>query len=293
MKLKIGLLCAFLLLLAAATALYIRAVPIPLFETAGPIAAAERNVIIFTFALSSIVIFPVFGLLFYFAWKYRDTHPEVHVHHRPDWDHDNRVVEFSWWLIPAVIIGILGVVAWKTSHSLDPFVPIENGNAPLEIEAVALQWKWLFLYKDEGIATVNELVIPEGRPVHFSLTGDAPINTFWVPALAGQIMVMQGMSSQLSMLADKEGVFDGLSGNLSGKGFADMKFTVRSVSEPAYEAWLSTTKQSSPLTAQGFTSLETPNVVQSPQQYSSYDSGLYTSIIAKYARPPAAVMSGK
>jgi cytochrome o ubiquinol oxidase subunit 2 len=253
---------------------------IPVLHPAGPIAGAEKRVIIVTLALASLIVVPVFFLLFFFAWKYRDTSPDAHVHHHPSWDHDNPTAEFLWWLGPSAIIAVLAVVAWQSSHALDPYVPLP-GDKTLEVQVIALDWKWLFIYPELGIASVNELTIPAHTPVHFVLTADAPMNSFWVPSLGGMIMVMPGMQTQLNLAADREGVFDGFSGNLSGKGFSGMAFKVRSVSRESFGAWaLSVAAQSSVLDTSAYVILSAPSSNVPVRYYSSVDRSLYTSVHA-------------
>lgn len=254
---------------------------IAIFDPAGPIALGERSVIIESFLLCLIVIIPVFFMLGFFAWRYRAGNPHTHTAHRPDWDHTSPLAEITWWIVPAAIIAILSVLAWKTAHSLDPYVPLP-GEA-LEVQVVALDWKWLFIYPDEGVASVNELEIPVGTPVHFHLTGDAPMNTFWVPQLAGQIMVMPGMSTQLNFEATRIGDFNGLSGNLSGEGFSGMTFTVKAVPQEDFATWVAAIKESqNPLTSETYAALALPSTNTPVSYYAPVQKNLYTAVIAKY-----------
>jgi cytochrome o ubiquinol oxidase subunit 2 len=266
-----------------AMALVMQGVHIPVLEPMGPIASAERRVILVTFLLISIIVIPVFFLLFFFAWKYRAHSPQVHVHHHPNWDHDNAAAEFIWWMVPSVIIAVLAVIAWQGSHTLDPYVPIEGGVAPLTVQVVALDWKWLFIYPDQGVASVNELTIPEGTPVHFLLTADAPMNSFWIPSLGGQIYAMPGMQTELNLAADATGTFDGLSGNLSGKGFSGMTFKVRSVSEKDFVQWASDVRSKwRPLDVNTYDRLARESENDPVSYFFPVDGGLYTSIYMKF-----------
>ena len=287
MKRNYILLCLIIVLVAgAALAVYLHGANIPVLQPAGPIALAERSVIIITLLLCSIVVVPVFVLLFYFAWKYRDDSPHAHIHHNPDWDHDSLAAEFIWWVVPAIIIGFLSVLAWQSSHELDPFNPI-GSETPMTIQVVALDWKWLFIYPDLGIASVNMVEFPENVPVRFVLTADAPMNSFWIPSLGGQIMAMPGMTTQLNLMASKVGDFNGFSANISGDGFAGMAFTARAVSADDFQSWAQSIRQSSssPLTLPAYTALASPSEYNPVTYYSPVDPSLYTDINMKFMMP--------
>ncbi len=290
-KMKPAPFVASVVLLVAGVVMYLltRGADIPVLHPSGPIALAEYRVILVTFLLSALIIVPVFFLLFFFSWRYRAQGPDTQKHHHPTWDHENAAVEFLWWLIPAGIIGVLSVVAWQSSHALDPYVRIP-GERTVEVQVVALQWKWLFIYPELGLASVNELVIPVGTPVHFSLTGDAPINSFWIPSLGGQIMVMQGMQTQLNLLASEAGTFEGWSGNLSGRGFSKMMFKVRALPTDQYESWVERAQHdtTTPLNAENYVSLSAPTEGHSVTYYYPVDPDLYTSIHTKYMSAPVA-----
>lgn len=258
----------------------------PLLDPAGPIALGERNVILTTFGLSAIVVVPVFVMLFLFAWRYRASGPQAKHKHAPHWDHDSTIAEIVWWVIPALIILCLSILAWKSSHELDPYVPLPG--APLEVEVIALNWKWLFIYPELGIASVNELVIPQDVPVHFLLTADAPMNSFWVPQLGGQIMVMPGMSTQLNLMATRAGVFQGSSANISGEGFSGMAFTVRAVAANDFAAWASLVRLSPstvPLTHETYPLLAATSTYDRVRYYAPVADDLYTTIVNKSMMP--------
>lgn len=258
-------------------------VHIPILETAGPIAEAQRRVIVVTLALTSLIVIPVFFLLFFFGWKYRAQSPDAPGHHHPTWDHDSAAAEFLWWLVPSAIIGVLAIIAWQSSHALDPYRPIESTTETLRVQVIALNWKWLFLYPEQGIATLNELVIPEATPVHFMLTGDAPMNSFWVPSLGGMIMVMPGMQTQLHLAADQTGVYDGYSGNLSGRGFSGMHFKVRSIPESEFASWVAEVRLSdTPLTHEEYQHLRMDSVNDPVRYFAPLEEGLYTAVYHSY-----------
>lgn len=275
----------FTALLLIATVFYLVNTDIAVLNPAGPIAFFERRVILLTIALSGLVVIPVFGLLFYVAWKYRAGSPTAEAHHRPDWDHDSRAAEISWWLVPSVIIVVLSGIAWGSSHALDPHKPLP-GEKPLEIQVVALTWKWLFVYPDERVASINTLTVPVGRPVHFTLTADAPMNSFWVPQLGGQIMVMPGMSTQLYLRADREGEYRGYSANISGEGFSGMGFIVHAVPPDEYDMWTETVRSSSaPLDRHSLPKLLVPSTYNQPATYSLLYPNLYNDIIMHSLTP--------
>lgn len=265
--------------------MYVRYVNIPILEPAGPVAAAEKNVIVITFSLCALVVVPVFVMLFFFAWKYRAGNAASAVEHHPDWDHDNWLAELIWWLIPAAIIVILGVIAWQSSHALDPYKPIAGSEPPITIDVIALDWKWLFIYPRQGVASINLVEFPVGTPVHFYLTADAPMNSFWIPQLAGQIMVMPGMTTQLNLAASRPGDFNGSSANISGDGFAGMAFIARAVPQNEFDAWVASIQASStPLTLESYGALAQPSEYNSVTYYSPIDD-VFDATIMKYMTP--------
>jgi cytochrome o ubiquinol oxidase subunit 2 len=256
---------------------------IAILDPAGPIAAQEKDVILITVALCAIVVIPVYVLLFVFAWRYRVDNTDTRHTHMREWDH-TRQAEVITWLIPSAIIVLLSILAWQSSHALDPYKPLP-GNA-LEVEVVALDWKWLFIYPQQGIATVNMLEIPENVPVHFDLTADAPMNSFWIPQLGGQIMVMPGMSTQLSLEADRVGTFNGFSGNISGNGFAGMAFSAHAVSQSDFNEWVHSVQASStPLDQQSYATLSAPSEYNPVAYYSPVASGLYDGVMMSFMLP--------
>lgn len=274
---------AGLLIIGFGAFVFLNSANIALLSPAGPIAAAERSVFLWTLILAATVVLPVFLMLFYFAWRYRAHTPEAKVQHAPNWDHDNWIAEVVWWFIPAVIIVCLGVIAWNSSHALDPWKPLQSEKPAFTVQVVALDWKWLFIYPEQGIATVNMLEIPEGTPIHFVMTADAPMNQFWVPRLGGQVMVMPGMQTQLNLLASSTGTYEGKSSEISGKGFASMNFTVQSVSQNDFDAWVQSVKQkSNPLTSSAYDGLAQPSSYVPPMSYSSVAPNLYAGVIMKY-----------
>lgn len=265
---------------------YVHGTDLRVLDPQGPIAFQERSVIFITLGLSAIVVIPLFIMLFYFALKYRASGSEANRRHEPNWDHDSWFAEAVWWFVPGVIIVLLGVLSWKTAHSLDPYQPIENGVAPITIQVIALDWKWLFVYPQEGIATVNMVEFPKDTPVHFEITSDAPMNSFWIPSLGGQIMAMPGMTTQLNLLADNVGDYNGFSANISGNGFAGMAFTARAVSEDDFTNWVQSVRgMSQPLDASSYAALAAPSEYNPIAYYSSVAGDIFNDNIMKYMMP--------
>ena len=264
-------------------ALYIRAYPVPVLQPKGLIGNQERDLMIVCALLMLIIVVPVLILTFVFAWGYRASNQKAK--YSPNWEH-HHVAELCWWGLPFVIIVILAIITWKTSHDLDPFKPIQGDQKPLTVQVVALNWKWLFIYPEEGIATVNTLRFPEKTPIYFQITADAPMNSFWIPQLGGQIYAMSGMRSELYLLADEIGKYSGRSANISGKGFAKMVFTAQSTSLADFEHWVQEVKASQEsLTRESYTRLSQPSEPTSASYYLLADQGLFDWIMRKYTAP--------
>lgn len=250
----------------------------------GEIARKQRDLILFTVGLSLLVVIPVFFMLGFFAWKFRESNPKKQKY-TPNWS-SSRLLEFIWWGIPILIIAILGVVTWISSHELDPYRKLESDKKALEVQVVALQWKWLFIYPDQKIASVNELHIPEKTPINFTITSDAPMNSFWIPSLGGQIYAMSGMSTKLHLIADSTGQYKGSSANISGTGFSDMNFKVISQTENDFNAWVSGVESSSHgLNQLSYDKLAEPAIHEKPQFFTLEKDNLYDTIVMKYMMP--------
>jgi cytochrome o ubiquinol oxidase subunit 2 len=256
---------------------------VAVLEPKGIIALKERNLMLITVLLGLLVIIPVFIMTFMIAWKYRATNTRAK--YQPNWDH-NLVAESIWWGIPCVIILILATLTWHSSHDLDPFKPLDSSVKPITIQVVALQWKWLFIYPEQGIATVNYVQFPKATPVNFQITADAPMNSFWIPQLGGQIYAMAGMNTQLHLMADGAGSYAGSSANISGAGFADMHFTAQSTSQSDFNRWVQSVKRSpAALTARTYKALALPSSEVALAAYALKDENLYDDIIMKYMMP--------
>lgn len=249
----------------------------------GTIASQQRDLLVFASALSLIVIVPVFFLIFFIAWKYRDSNTKAK--YSPNWDHDHKL-EFIWWAIPIVLIVILAIVTWVSSHNLDPYKPLASNKKPVTIQVVALEWKWLFIYPEQKIATVNYVEFPEKTPVNFQITADAPMNSFWIPKLGGQVYAMAGMQTKLHLMADREGVYDGSSSNISGEGFAGMRFKARSSSQANFERWVENVQHSpNKLSTSEYKKLAKQSKNHPQTLYASFESGLYDTVMMKYMKP--------
>ncbi len=282
-KIIIGVILSVVLI--AITVNYLRTVNIEVFNPKGTIAEKQRNLIVFATALSVLVIVPVFTLLFTFLHKYRETN--INAKYTPDWDH-NTSYEFIWWGIPIFIILILSVVTWNTTHSLDPSKQLESNQKPLQIQVVAMQWKWLFIYQEQNIATVNYLQVPTGRPITFTITADAPMNSFWIPQLGGQIYAMSGMSTKLNLVADQPGSYNGVSANISGEGFAGMRFKAIATSQTDFANWVKQSQQNqNELSYKAYETLAIPSQNNPTATYSPVQKGLYDTIMNMYMLPTA------
>lgn len=252
----------------------------PLLQTRGEIARRERDLLVFATLLAVFVLVPVYAMLFGFAWRYRSGHKKDY---KPEWDSDKKY-EAIWWGIPIAIIGVLATVTWTTSHSLDPFKALASSQPPLKVQVVALQWKWLFIYPEQNVASVNEVVMPVGRPVEFSITSDAPMNSFWIPQLGGQIYAMAGMTTKLNLIADMPGDYKGVSSNISGKGFADMRFTAKAVSAQDFDAWVESIHEhenTANLDMTTYNELAKPGTMGTVR-YHLHDATIYDQAIMKY-----------
>lgn len=208
----------------------------------GSIAAREISIMMVSAAFMLIVVIPVIFMTIYISWRYRESN--VNSVYAPEWAHSTPL-EIIWWSIPCCIIVVLGIITWNSSHELDPFRPISPADEPpLTIQAIALQWKWLFIYPNQNIATINYLQLPVGVPVRFDVTSEGPMNSLLIPQLAGQIYAMAGMQSKLHLIANETGDYQGFSANFSGEGFSGMKFNVHVGTQSEFEKWVNSVKQS-------------------------------------------------
>jgi cytochrome o ubiquinol oxidase subunit II len=250
----------------------------------GPIASAQRLLLINSTAIMLVVVIPVIVATLAFAWWYRSSN--THATRSPDESYEGRV-EFVVWSIPALTVILLGGVIWIGSHQLDPRAPIPGNSDPLRVDVVSLDWKWLFIYPDQGVAAVNQLVIPAATPVEFRLTSATVMNSFFVPQLGSQIYTMGGMTTHLNLLADKPGEYPGFSANFSGDGFSEMRFIVKSVSTADFNAWLEQARATgSALDDAGYAALAKPSKAVPPTTYRSVDAKLFDRIVDKTVAGP-------
>jgi cytochrome o ubiquinol oxidase subunit 2 len=247
----------------------------------GPIASAERLLMINATAIMLVVVVPVILATLWFAWWYRASNPRAV--RSLDESYEGRV-EFVTWSIPILTVILLGGVAWISSHQLDPRAPIVADKKPLPVEVIALDWKWLFVYPDQGIAAVNQLVIPAKTPVEFRLTSATVMNSFFVPQLGSQIYAMGGMVTHLNLLADKPGEYAGISAMFSGDGFADMRFIVKAVPADNFAAWVGEVRGAGmALDDRSYAALAKPSKAVPPAAYRSVAPHLFERIVDETA----------
>jgi cytochrome o ubiquinol oxidase subunit 2 len=201
----------------------------------GPVGATQRQLLYESLGVMLLVVVPVIVLTLVFAWWFRASNRRAA--YRPDWSYSGKV-EFAIWIIPLLIVLFLGAVAWGGSHQLDPYRPLHGSDKRLRVEVVSMDWKWLFIYPELGVASVNELALPLDTPVKMDITSASVMNAIFIPGLAGQIYAMAGMCTQMSVVADKEGIYRGLSSQFSGDGFSDMNFKVIAADRPGFERWV-------------------------------------------------------
>ena len=268
------------MLLAAAGALALSGCQYEILSPSGWVAEQERNLLIISVLLMLIVILPVLFMSVYFPLKYRADR-EDQSDYDPEFEHSNKL-EAVVWGVPILIVVALGWYTYVYTHRLDPYRPLDHldAGAPVEIQAVSLDWKWLFIYPDQGIASVNELVVPAGRPINFSLTSSTVMNTLSIPALGGMVYSMAGMETKLHLIADEEGTYPGRSAHYSGPGFAGMVFDTEAVSDEEFDAWVEGIRdEAEPLTRASYLELEQPTMNVPPRHYGSVEDGLFGRIV--------------
>jgi cytochrome o ubiquinol oxidase subunit II len=249
----------------------------------GIIALEERNLLFIIQALMLVIIIPVYILTFIFSWIYRADNPKAK--YDPDLV-DNRIAEYFWWGIPCFMVIIVSLLTWVKTYELDPFKPIASSNKEMTIQVVALQWKWLFIYPEEEIASVNFVQFPKDTPIRFEITADAPMNSFWIPHLGGQIYAMPKMKTILNLIANEVGDFRGSSANLSGEGFAGMTFITRASSKEDYQQWVNSAKQASnALDLESYNQLAAPSQNNPVEIFQLKEKSLFDQIVNKYMYP--------
>lgn len=255
---------------------------------AGDVAAQQGDLVVVATVLMLLIIVPVIALTLWFAWRYRQGSRHAETDYAPDWHHSTKL-ELVIWAAPLVIIIALGAITWITTHKLDPYRPLDRISAqkalpenvkPLEVQVVSLDWKWLFVLPEQGIATVNELAAPVDRPIRFTLTSSSTMNAFYVPDLAGMIYTMPGMRTELNAVINKPGVFRGLSSHYSGSGFSGMSFRFHGLSGQDFDQWVARAKaEGQPLTRASYLALAQPSERHPVQRFSSVEAGLFERVV--------------
>lgn len=284
-------------LFAASLLLLLAGCDLLVLNPPGDVAKQQGDLVITATLLMLIIIIPVIVMTLVFAWRYRSTNPKAE--YRPDWDHSTQL-ELLIWAAPLLIIIALGAITWITTHTLDPYRPLDRikpgqpvaeGTQPLVIEAVSLDWKWLFFYPEQGIATVNEIAAPVDRPVLFKLTSSTVMNAFYVPAFAGMIYTMAGMETQLNGVINETGNYEGFSSHYSGAGFSKMRFRFHIVSDADFDGWVQRVKASDQtLTRDAYLQLAAPSEREPVRYYGSAEPGLYHAILNMCVTPGSLCM---
>jgi len=250
-------------------------------DPVGPVAAQEKQLLINSTAIMLAIIIPTMIATVTFAWWFRRGNSKAE--YRPDWEYSG-AIELVVWAIPLLTIMLLGGIAWIGSHDLEPSRPLKSDKPAVRVDVVSLDWKWLFIYPDQGVATVNRLVVPAGTPVSFRLTSATVWNTFWVPQMGSMIYTMPRMTTRLNLQADRQGSFTGVSGHFSGDGFPGMQFQVEALPPDRFATWAQGARGQGPaLDGAGFAQLSRPSSYVKPMTYGAVVPGLYDAIVANRA----------
>ncbi len=264
----------------------------------GDVASQQGDLVVISTLLMLLIIVPVMALTVLFAWRYRQSNNTAR--YEPDWDHSTQL-ELVIWAAPLLIIICLGAITWVTTHKLDPYRPLDRiaagkpvpaGTKPLDVQVVALDWKWLFVYPEYGIASVNEMAAPIDRPIRFSITASTVMNSFYVPALAGMIYAMPGMETKLHAVINETGTFKGFSSNYSGAGFSHMRFAFLGLSDGDFDGWVSKVRSAGgSLDRNGYLALEKPSENVPVQHFGAVDPKLFQAVVNMCVRPGTMCMS--
>ncbi len=263
-----------------------------LLSPSGDIAMQQRDILIESTSLMLLIVIPVMILTAVIAWRYRASNTSAL--NDPEWDHSTRL-ELMIWSVPLLIVICIGAITWASTHLLDPYRPLGRiaddrpvpaGIKPLRVDVVALDWKWLFIYPDYGVATVNEMAAPVDQPISFRITSSSVMNSFYIPALAGQIYAMPGMQTQLRAVINKSGKYEGFSANYSGAGFSGMRFAFLGVGDADFEKWIAAAKASGvTLDRSTYLQLERPSENEPVRRYASVDATLFNAILNMCVEP--------
>ena len=251
-----------------------------LLDPKGAIGVQEKFLTLLALGIMSAVVIPVMALTLFFAWRYRASNRKAV--YAPNWEHSTKI-ELVVWSIPCCIVFFLALLIWGSTHKLDPYRPLTSEVAPLRVDVVALNWKWLFIYPDYGIATVNRLAIPAGTPINFRLTSESMMNSFFIPQLGSQVYAMAGMQTQLHLIADQPGIYAGRSSAFSGPGFSDMHFDTTAMPAEQFQAWIAAAT-AAPLILDhaAYDALAKPSLKTPPATYGRVEPGLFDGIVDSF-----------
>ena len=267
----------------AAVALTLAGCQPAVLDPAGPVAGAQKTILIDSLAIMLSIVVPTILATLGVAWWFRRSNKRAR--YTPEWAYSGRI-ELITWSIPLLTIMLLGGVAWVASHDLDPAKPLESKTPALDVQVVSLDWKWLFIYPDQHVASVNRLVVPAATPIHFSLTSGSVMTAFSIPQLGSMIYTMNGMADQLNLQADHPGVFLGRASHYNGDGFSDMHFDVQAVTSEQFQNWVQATRQSGPALDQAsYAKLAQQSVAVQPFTYRDADSTLFSKIVEQIVAP--------
>lgn len=257
----------------------------------GVIGQGEKMILVDSLAIMLAIVVPTIAATFAFAWWFRASNTRAR--YLPDWAYSGRL-ELIVWSIPLLVIMLLGGVAWIGSHDFDPAKPLTSNTQPLEVQAVSLDWKWLFIYPGQRVASVNQLVVPAKAPIHFLLTSASVMNAFFIPQLGSMIYTMNGMTTQLYLQADAPGVFRGLSSHYSGDGFSDMHFDVLAVSAERFAAWIEAARNTGTVLDYGsYAALARQSINTRPFTFRKVDPELFQQIVTQKLPPGPGPRTGR
>jgi len=261
-----------------------------ILDPQGPIGAAEKTILIDSLAIMLAIVLPTIVAIFAFAFWFRASNTKAF--HWPDWEYSGRI-ELVVWSVPALTVILLGGVAWIGAHQLDPAKAVEGFDKPLTIQAVSLDWKWLFIYPDQKVATINTLTVPEGVPLQFQLTSASVMNVFFIPQFGSMIYTMNGMATRLNLRADTPGTFQGLSAHFSGDGFSDMHFDVHVVPSEQFSKWAQDASGAEKaLDQHSYEEIARPSMKSEQAIYRLGDPNLFNSIVAQKLPPSQGMQAG-
>jgi cytochrome o ubiquinol oxidase subunit 2 len=272
------------LLVPALAALLLGGCSLDVLNPQGLIGIDEKQLILTSTWAMLIVVIPVILMTLIFAWRYRASN--TNADYQPKWSHSISI-EVVVWTVPSLIILFLAIITWSSTHRLDPYRPLASDIKPMDVEVVSLDWKWLFIYPNLGIASVNQLAMPVGTPVDFHITSDTVMNSFFIPQLGSQIYAMAGMETQLHLVADNAGDFAGLSANFSGPGFSDMTFRTLAMPQDQFDQWVQKVRAApAHLNATAYKLLSVPSEANPVAYFSQVETGLFHSIVTEHDSKP-------